>query len=327
MKFKIILYTSIAVLAAAVIGWYAMRPVAPAAQPVMAVIPTVTIPSHSVAAVLIIPPDDTLNAANAPTVAPAFKPYAFFVHIPPDASVDQPLQVVVALHGIGGEGKSFSASLVKEADRHHWLLIAPTITYGDWYNPETVVAEDMEITQRLAATINALPSLTGHAVRPRVDVYGFSRGAQVAHRFALFFPEKVDHVAAFSAGTYTLPFKSLNVGDNGRPDKLSLPYGVGDLGRHLGHAIDPQQVSQVRFFIGVGGADNAATDVPRQWDTYLGRTRVERAREFTGAMQRAGMHCTLQVFPGVGHEVTLAMLNQAVLFFADVASSSLSHLN
>jgi len=69
--------------------------------------------------------------------------------------------------------------------------------------------------------------------------------------------------------------------------------------------------------IGVGGADNASADVPREWDEYLGKTRVERAREFTRALQRNGVPCSLQVYPAVGHEFTQPMLNTAVAFFSD----------
>jgi acetyl esterase/lipase len=121
-------------------------------------------------------------------------------------------------------------------------------------------------------------------------------------------------VVAFSAGTYTLPYPDKDIDGDGLPDMIVLPYGTADLNKRLGHPINPIRLRQVRFFIGVGGADNSAADVPHQWDPYEGRTRLERAREFAAALQSEGVRCTLQVFPGVGHEVTVAMLNQAVQF-------------
>src|SRR4051812_40409922 len=44
----------------------------------------------------------------------------------------KPLQVLLALHGMGGNGADFSKDLFEQADRYGWLLVAPTIDYGDW---------------------------------------------------------------------------------------------------------------------------------------------------------------------------------------------------
>jgi predicted esterase len=274
--------------------------------------------------------DDVLSApSSVKTAEPKLTPFQLFIYIPANAAARQPLQVVIAIHGMGGEGKGFAASLIKEADRRGWLLVAPTINYGDWHNPEQVAQEDVENAERRLTTIDSLPAQTGLQLKPEVNLFGFSRGAQLAHRFALFFPERVDRVVAFSAGTYTLPSKTKDIDGDGRPDVLILPYGVGDLTKRLGRPINPTRLKQVRFYIGVGGADNVANDVPRQWDQYVGRTRVERAREFATALQSAGVSCNLQVFPGVGHEVTANMLNQAVLFFSNGEAAPLgkSRLN
>ena len=258
------------------------------------------------------------GTAAAARVAPAgtADSAAPFTYVPTKAAAAQPLQVVIALHGVGGAGKDFAAPLVQEAERNGWLLVAPTFAYGDWHNPDEVAAEDVEIAQRLVATINALPERTHLQLKPHVDLIGFSRGAQVAHRFALFFPEDVDRVVAFSAGTYTMPYRTKDIDGDGRPDMLALPYGSADFNKRLGHPINPLRLKQVRFLIGVGSADNSAGDVPHQWDVYEGKTRLERALEFVDALRSQGVRCSLQVFPGVGHEVTRAMLNQAVQFLA-----------
>src|SRR5919198_925192 len=52
---------------------------------------------------------------------------------PPRASAatqGKPVQVLLALHGMGGNGESFSKDLIEQADRYGWLLVAPTIEYG-----------------------------------------------------------------------------------------------------------------------------------------------------------------------------------------------------
>lgn len=295
---------------------YFFAPAAAVAPQVAAV--SVAVPPVSPATTTVaLPRDEPSVPEPAPlAVAPKYAAYKSYLYVPTRAQERQPLQVVIALHGMGGEGKSFGAGMIKEAERNGWVLVAPTIAYGDWHNPESVATEDIETTGRLIASIDELPARTSFALKPRVDIYGFSRGAQLAHRFAIFFPDRVDRVVAFSAGTYTLPDSFHSVLGGGRPDSMLMPYGVADLQLRLGHPINPSRLRQVQFMIGVGAADNASADVPRQWDEYLGKTRVERAREFTRALQRNGVRCTLQVYPAVGHELTQLMLNTAVSFFA-----------
>jgi pimeloyl-ACP methyl ester carboxylesterase len=255
-------------------------------------------------------------------IDPKYKPYPAYVFTPTGASERGPLQVVVALHGMGGEGKSFGGLLAKEAEKHNWLLVAPTIGYGDWKNPDVVAEEEVETTQRLAATIDQLSALTGLKLKPLVHIYGFSRGAQLAHRFAMFFPERVDEVAAFSAGTYTLPFRAKDIDGDGKLDTLKMPFGVSDLSTRLGRPLDSARLRQVDFLVGVGGADSAAGDLPRQWDPYLGKTRLDRAGEFVKAMQGEGVPCRLKVFPGAGHEVNQAMITEVINFFASSLTQS-----
>src|ERR1051326_5336310 len=56
------------------------------------------------------------------------------VYIRPPAT-DFSGQVLVALHGMGGNGPDFAAPLAAQADANGWLIVAPTISYGDWTNP------------------------------------------------------------------------------------------------------------------------------------------------------------------------------------------------
>jgi predicted esterase len=261
---------------------------------------------------------DELPVPEPPqTVTPRSPVYDSYLYVPTHAGQRQPLQVVIALHGMGGEGESFGARMIKDAERNGWLLVAPTIAYGDWHNPEVVAAEDIESARRLIATVDDLPLRTNLALKPRVDIYGFSRGAQLAHRFAIFFPERVDRVVAFSAGTYTLPYAVKAYPGDRNADSMPLPYGVSDLAPRLGRPLNPSGLRHVQFLIGVGAADNLSGDVPRQWDELLGKTRVERARQFVKALQTHGVSCSLQVYPAVGHEFTQTMLNEAMSFFTD----------
>src|SRR5215208_3280353 len=89
----------------------------------------------------------------------------------------KPVQVLVALHGMGGNGEAFSRDLIEQADHYGWMIMAPTVEYGDWTKPEVVAREDPIVIHALADFIDQLPQATGVPVRRLVLVLGHSRGA------------------------------------------------------------------------------------------------------------------------------------------------------
>ena len=235
-----------------------------------------------------------------------------YVHVPPRAEALQPLTVLLVLHGMGGNGPDMARDLVADADRNGWVLVAPTIAYRDWRDPEQVREDASENLPALKSLLEEMPARTGLALEPRALVYGFSRGGQAAHRLALFYPDSVRRVATFSCGTYTLPAERVRRG--GAEVPLEFPYGVGDLARYQGEPFDPAAVRDVAFWLGVGGGDNQPGDVPRQWDPYIGTNRVDRAQAFATALAQLDVPTTLTVFPGAGHEISPEMQARAVAF-------------
>ncbi len=232
-----------------------------------------------------------------------------YVRAAKGANPATPQQVLVALHGMGGSGELFSRDLVEQADHYGWLLVAPTIDYGDWRDPTQVAKEDPKLIAALVDYIDQLPQITGFSVRKRVLLLGHSRGAQLAHRYAEFRPDKVLAVAALSAGTYTLPLASEAQGKG-----LSFPFGTKDLEKYGGRAFDQTRFEGVEFWLGVGGEDTNPNDIPRQWDAYEGNTRVQRAQSFEKAARQLGATAILKVFGGTKHEFTPEMRSAACTF-------------
>ena len=236
-----------------------------------------------------------------------------YIRAPRGATSTTKLQVLLALHGMGDNGEDFSRDLIEQADKYGWLLVAPTIDYGDWTNPSVVAREDPVLIHALADYLDQLPQLTGFQTRRSVLILGHSRGAQLAHRFAEFRPDKVLAVAALSAGTYTLPNAS------GPQGELTFPFGVKDMARYAGHTFDPARFDLVQFWVGVGGQDTNPADLPRQWDSIEGTTRVQRAQAFEAAMQQLGAKSVLRVFGGAKHDVTGEMRLAACTFLAEAS--------
>lgn len=238
-----------------------------------------------------------------------------YVHLPPDAPLKQPLRVVIALHGVGSRGDVFAQALIADADRNGWLLIAPTFPYRDHMNPRVLLEDDLLYSRLLYNTLVALPRRLGIRLRQHALLYGFSRGGQLAHRFALFYPDRVESVVTMSAGTYTLPFEKRSIENS--EQFLPLPYGIGDYPAKVGYAFDAKQFSKLSFWIAVGASDDRVSDVPRAFDAYLGKTRIQRATAFQQALKEIGVDARLVLFPNVGHEISIEMQKGALKFLRD----------
>jgi pimeloyl-ACP methyl ester carboxylesterase len=171
--------------------------------------------------------------------------------------------------------------------------------------------------RRLTTLLDALPARTGLRIRQRALLYGFSRGGQVAHRFALAYPQRVLGVATLAAGAYTLPVGEMTIDGQRRP--LPLPYGTADLAQRLGEPVDPAALRRVAFWVAVGGNDSRDRDVPMAWTAYIGPNRLARARAFKAALDRMGVPATLAIFPGVDHREVPEMRAAATAFLQGLA--------
>lgn len=258
------------------------------------------------------PPVETVPpTAMPPTATVAGADYSLFM--PTHVSRHEPLQILVTVHGMGGTGSSFCENLLTRAEANGWAVLSPTFLYQNYHDPALVREDDARVLPRLKQIIDALPEQTGATFKPTVLLYGFSRGAQVVHRFAEWYPERVEAVALFSAGSYTLPYTTMTIAD-GAAQNMAFPYGVADIPALTGGPFNTEAFRRVRFFVGVGGMDVNGAETPRAWDATLGLTRVGRAQTFADSLRAMHVDATFAVFPGVGHDVTAEMRGTAMAF-------------
>jgi predicted esterase len=261
----------------------------------------------------------TSDASGRFVAADPLKDYTF---IAPTGGTKQPIRLLVALHGMGGVGADMATMLKPLAQQQGWAILAPTMPYRDYRDPD-LVRRDGELLPRLKALIDALPARTGLTFQSQVLMFGFSRGSQEAIRYSLMYPEYTLGVAGLSAGSYTLPATTIANGTAGQ-QALMYPYGTADVDTICGRAFDAAATQKVAYWIGVGGADTNPQDVPHQWDQYIGSNRLERAQRYVEILQNFGARASLEVFPGAGHEVSDPMRDDAVKFLATLGAPAAS---
>jgi len=130
----------------------------------------------------------------------------------PDATSHRPSGVLLLIPGFNGSGKKIIDDRWKHfADEHSLVLLAPTFNSTNspqelrtkgYYYPEqgsgTVIEEALsEVHRRTGAPVE------------KILIFGFSAGAHLAHRFALWKPERVGAFVAYSAGWWSDPIPTL----------------------------------------------------------------------------------------------------------------------
>ncbi len=132
---------------------------------------------------------------------------AVFVYLPENIvpnPLNKPAHILFALHGINSSGEIFDHRLLEFAQQNHLVLLAPTFKFDQpWQNPRVVAEEESRRSAQLNLLVEELNRKTGWVqFNNEVILYGFSRGTQLAHRFALLHPQRTLGVAVLSAGNY-----------------------------------------------------------------------------------------------------------------------------
>lgn len=225
--------------------------------------------------------------------------------------------VLVAIHGISRNAAEVAARFAAHPAFASTTIIAPLFTpkpFGKYQQLLTHKAGEVASDAALIALLKALAAEHGIATE-RVRMFGFSGGAQMAHRFAMFHPALVSHLCIASAGWYCLP----------RAD-LAYPYGIGNADEKP--EVGPDFLD-IPTTVVVGNRDTRVDDSVRQdpeITEYQGRNRLRRARCFVRAMNDyACQHnrkpnARLLTLPGVSHNFT-SCVNEGGLI--DVAAQAL----
>jgi dienelactone hydrolase len=223
---------------------------------------------------------------------------SYYLHRPPGDLEGAPVLVVV--HGISRNVGEHIRAFGNEAARQGFVTIAPRFSrhrfpgYQRLGHCRDGSAPMPDVALR--EILDEVHEATG-ADTSRVFLFGFSGGAQFAHRFALCSPGRVKRLVLGSAGWYTFP-------DAAKP----FPRGIGPA--PLAEGYDLAHLLRVPTLVVVGEQDtlrDGAFNASRRLDVQQGPNRVERGRRWVAAMQaaagraQAGPQFSFATLPGCGH--------------------------
>ncbi len=201
------------------------------------------------------------------------------VTLPSKPSSKPPL---LALHGISRNAVELSRAFASAAEATGRIVVVPHLTAEKWpvYQRITRRARPDKTILALLATLRAMDT----AFQGPVDVFGFSGGAQLAHRFAMLYPEAVGDLHLGAAGWYTFP-----------EETASYPYGIGESptrreswSRLMRSGL--RSYLQRRISLYVGSNDTSRDESLRQnelVDEQQGVNRLERARRYVASVNRS----------------------------------------
>jgi len=214
--------------------------------------------------------------------------------------------VLVCVHGISRNAEEQVNNFSDYAEAHGIILVAPIFDaarfpdYQRLGRPERGERADL----MLATILTEVGQHTGANIH-RISLFGYSGGAQFAHRFMMAYPERVNAVVVAAAGWYTFP-------DSG----IRYPRGIDATEHVTGTPFNLDRFLQIPVCALVGEHDTIRDSTLRSGpnlERQQGLTRKERAHLWIRAMRMAAKdrgHSTLyyyELLPKTGHCFTMAM--------------------
>ena len=220
---------------------------------------------------------------------------------------------LLALHGISRNAAEITGAFAEVAETAGRIVVVPHFSAANWpvYQRITRRARPDKSLLSLFETLRAMDSVFDGPI----DLFGFSGGAQLAHRFAMLYPEAVGDLYLGAAGWYTLP-----------QSDVEYPYGLRDSengSKRWSRLMCSGLHRYLRrdFTVYVGEHDTERDESLRQnllVDEHQGFHRLERARSYVAALnsQQAelGLPCTarLEVLPGCDHRFSICNTRGAI---------------
>jgi predicted esterase len=232
--------------------------------------------------------------------------------------------ILVCMHGAGRDNVRSRDQFGEFAEYYNCIVLAPLfparVRGDDNLNGYKYLIEgDIRYDNVLLALLDEVRAFYGIA-SPRILLFGFSAGAQFAHRFALLHPETIRAVSIGAPGTVTLlgTGRSWWAGTAGIESIFGITLNEHDIqGMPVHLVVGDADLETLRITFAPGDRDY----VPGANDA--GRDRIERARALADSFRKHGASVRFDFLADTGHDM-IAAARSAREFFADVLEDRLS---
>lgn len=251
---------------------------------------------------------DPFNALDTVTVSYKNRKLTAQVIIPSTLSGLRPL---VALHGISRDTDKMIKQFAPQAERTGRIIIVPHFREKAWpvfQRPTRNARPDRALLALLDALAAHYPGFDGP-----VDLFGYSGGAQLAHRTTMLYPHRFGELHLGSAGWYCLPDADVPY-----PYGLAQVHGARANWRHCKLVMLPRYLNR-KITVYVGDLDTERDDALRQnelVDATQGQTRFDRAQTYVDALHEASGRY------GLAPKAELVILNDCQHDFEACADSA-----
>lgn len=225
----------------------------------------------------------------------------YYLYVPHSARPGAP--VLVSLHGISRNAREHALVFGPLCEEYGVVMLVPIFTQDLHKDYQRLGRKGRgnRIDLLLHRFLTEVAFLSGADVT-RVYLFGFSAGAQLAHRYTLAHPHRVARAIVAAGGWYTFPDR-----------KQRFPYGIRPVRALEGVTFNPEEFLRVPIEVLIGKDDTLLQNVRSTERTIAqqGRTRLDRARNWVAAMRQAANvfslepQVTLTEVAGVGHSFTV----------------------
>lgn len=205
---------------------------------------------------------------------------SYRIFIPSSLNFNSNTKILVCIHGISRRSKEQIELLRDGARDNNTVLIVPLFStkHHPSYQRHKLGADKFRSDEVLNNIINDIEQRFSLRIE-QFDLFGFSGGAQFAHRYAFRYPRKISKLICCAAGWYTFP-----------DDQLAYPYGLASNNTHF---IIENVERNLEYFlkipitVAVGEHDkhlDSSLNRTKKVNLQQGFNRVERATCWTKAL-------------------------------------------
>lgn len=250
--------------------------------------------------------DNPLEPSPAPSLARG-KPISicfgeakrldYFLYVPHSVHAGSPL--VCAVHGLRRSAAQQIFQLKELAETHGMILFAPLFAREQFHHFQKLAQNEAGVFPEDAFDASLDDCLSRLEMKaPRLFMFGFSGGAQFAHRYALIGSKAFDKMALMAPGWFTMP-----------DPQVPYPYGLKPSEELGERELNPKRALTTKTLVMVGERDTKRTASLNQdllVDEHQGKNRLSRCQNWVNAMQDAQPFDAvedLQLVKGGGHNL------------------------